>query len=138
MIQLNLKGPAEFITHTILRIPHGTILARYSKILLAFCVSGVMHAVVDISAVPITQSGACRFFCMQALGIMIEDGVQEVYRIASGNGKSRFGIVVGYIWVFAFFCWSTPAWAYPLVRSLERSNVWLTMDTLRPLFTNLW
>jgi hypothetical protein len=134
-----VKGPADFITHTILRIPSATIFARYSKILLAFSVSGAMHVVADSGgAVPMAQSGALRFFCTQALGIIVEDGVQELYRRVFGNQKSRVGKAIGYLWVLAFLSWSTPVWVYPVARTMKREDMMLTVNALRPLVANLW
>ncbi|CZR63672.1 uncharacterized protein PAC_13569 [Phialocephala subalpina] len=139
-LQLQLKGPAEFITHTILRISPGTIFARYSKVFFTFAVSGLLHAASDYGgAVPFTQSGALRFFCTQALGIMLEDGIQGLYRRIFGNRKRLLREAVGYIWVFAWLCWSTPAWVYPVARTMERRDVLLTLDALvSPFLSNLW
>jgi hypothetical protein len=98
-----------------------------------------MHAAADLGGGVLTkQSGALRFFCTQALGIMLEDGVQEVYRIFFGNRHGRFCKAIGYVWLFAFLSWSTPAWAYPVVRAMEREDMMLTFSALRPLVCSFW
>jgi hypothetical protein len=98
-----------------------------------------MHVVVDSGgAVPMAQSGALRFFCTQALGIIAEDGVQELYRRVFGNQKSRVGKAIGYLWVLAFLSWSTPVWVYPVARTMKREDMMLTVNALRPLVANLW
>jgi hypothetical protein len=133
-IQLSLKGPAEFVTHSVLRIPPGTLAARYTKIFFAFSVSGLLHVASDSGgAVPIAQSGALWFFCTQALGIIIEDGVQEVYRILFGTHESRAFTAIGYLWVVVFISWSTPMWVYPLARTIEREDMLPTVGALYPL-----
>lgn len=121
-------------------MPPETLLSRYSKVFFTFAVSGFLHAASDFGGgVPFTQSGALRFFCTQALGIMLEDGFQEIYRRVSGDQKSMLSKAVGYVWVFMWLCWSTPAWAYPIARSMEREDVLLTFDALvSPFVANLW
>lgn len=131
-----LKGPADFITHKILRIPHGTFVARYSKIFFAFAVSGIMHVVSDSGgSVPIAESGALSFFCAQALGIILEDGAQEVYRNIFGNKYSGVCRAIGYFWVVTFLSWSTPVWVYPMVRSMKREDMLLTPNAIYPLIS---
>lgn len=131
-----LKGPAEFITHGILRIPYGTFVARYSKIFFAFAVSGIMHIAADEGgSVPMAESGALSFFCAQALGIMLEDGAQAVYRNLFGNKYSGLCKVIGYFWVIAFLSWTTPVWVYPVARSMKREDMLLAPTAVYPIFS---
>jgi hypothetical protein len=132
-----LKGPAEFITNNILHLPPGTLLTRYAKIFFTFFVSGVMHVVADSGgAVPVAQSGALQFFCTQALGILLEDAIQELSRIFFGDLNSRACRAVGFLWVFAFLGWSTPVWVYPVARTLKREDCMLELGALRPLISS--
>src|SRR5437762_13091049 len=83
-----LAGPSEMITHQILRMPNGSLIARYTKIIFTFFQSGLLHAIIDYSAgMNWDDSGSLRFFCMQALGIMLEDVVQAIYRYVSGTKR---------------------------------------------------
>ena len=133
-LQLNVKGPAEYATHTLLHIPKGTLVARYTKIFFAFYVSGTMHLIADSGgAVTISESGALRCFCTQALGIMIEDAVQELYRRSGGDQKSCLPKAVGYIWVVLFLSWSSPVWVYPVARTMKRDDMMLSIYALGPL-----
>ncbi|KAF7853264.1 hypothetical protein EAF04_010765 [Stromatinia cepivora] len=137
-IQLNIKGPAEFITHTILQIPRSTFIARYLKIFLAFAVSGAMHIASDYGGgISPRQSGAMTFFCTQALGIMIEDGVQEIWRMMGGKKNTLFGKTIGIIWTLGFLCWSTPVWVYPVARDMQREDMLLTLGAIEPLVVGL-
>lgn len=47
------------------------------------------------------------FFCVQTLGIMLEDGVQAIWKRLHGGVKSRdspvWQRVVGHIWVLVWF-----------------------------------
>jgi hypothetical protein len=89
----------------------------------------MIHYACD-RVVPVNQeeSGSIRFFCVQAVGIMIEDGAQELYRRIYGKATANSGSplwtkLVGYIWVVAFLTWSTPAWIYPHLRHWNRDDL---------------
>ncbi len=95
-----------------------------------------MHVFADSGgAVPITESGALGFFCTQALGIVIEDGFQELYRRAFGIRKNWFEKIVGFVWVVGFISWSSPVWVYPVGRTMKREDMVLTPSALRPLIS---
>lgn len=101
---------------------------------LAFAVSGAMHTAVDYGGnVSLGESGAMRFFCTQALGIMMEDGVQEVWRKMGGRKGSLWGRGAGMVWTLGFICWSSPAWVYPIARGVKRENMMLTWWAMKPL-----
>lgn len=117
-----LTEPSSFIAHRILRLPKGSMPARYLKLFLTFTLSGIMHYIADISSgMPVQYYGVVQFFCTQPFGIMIEDAVRACYtRLTRGSGKSRdtlphtlFTHCIGYAWVAAFLLWSTPAYLYP-------------------------
>jgi hypothetical protein len=133
-MQLNVKGPAQFMTNTILHIPSGTIISRYSNIFFAFFVSGAMHVIADSGgAVSIAESGALNFFCVQAVGILLEDTVQALYRKAFGDFEGVVYRILGYFWVVAWLSWSTPLWVYPVVSTMNRDDMLLRIDALWPL-----
>ena len=91
--------------------------------------------VTDLGAsIPVSDSGALRFFTTQALGIMLEDGVQESFgRIRGGRKPGLWSRVVGYFWVLAFLSWSTAAWQYPASLITKREDVVLGLSALRSL-----
>ncbi|TGO83829.1 hypothetical protein BPOR_0586g00010 [Botrytis porri] len=137
-IQLTIKGPAEFITHTILHIPRSTLIARYLKIFLTFAVSGATHVAADYgSGICPAQSGAMSFFCAQSLGIMIEDEVQEIWRLMGGKKNTLLGKIIGFIWVLVFICWSSPVWVFQFARTMRREDMLLTFGALKPLLVGL-
>ena len=102
-----------------LRIQKGTLLARYVVLCLTFTISGIFHRVADIAAGPSWQeSGALRFFAMQALGIVIEDTVQGAFRWAKSRKRSpgrpsKWKRVIGFVWLVFWLFWTTPDWVYP-------------------------
>jgi Membrane bound O-acyl transferase family len=115
---------AHFLVHDILCLTNYRSVARYAKILVTFFVSGLLHMVVDLAlGMSFSETGSVRFFCTQALGIALEDGVQTIYRSVRGvRGTKRsaqpgsWAKALGYIWVVAFLSWSTPVWVYPAIR----------------------
>lgn len=102
--------------------------------------SGLMHIAGDFGGgVSLTTSGAIHFFCIQTVGIMIEDGVQALYRGRFGNSQGLLCKVIGYVWVFVFLAWSSPVWVYPVSRTMKREDMrLLTIESLRPLTQNLF
>ena len=92
-----------------------------------------MHIVADYGGnVPREQSGAMEFFCTQALGIMIEDGVQEVWRLMGGRKNTLFTRSVGFIWTIGFISWSSPIWVYPVARGMRREDMMLSLWAMKP------
>lgn len=99
------------------------MLGRYLFILLTFGLSGAMHIWGDMaSGLPWHESGVVHFFCVQTLGIALEDGDQAAYEVSSGgtaiegNRKSDSSItrprlwkrIIGYVWVAVWMAWSVP------------------------------
>lgn len=96
----------------------GGLVSRYAFTTLVFTVSGVFHALSDISqGIPLGESGATRFFCIQALGIMVEDAAQALFKQYRGGemtNKTRTATrAAGYLWVVAWLSWTSPIWIYP-------------------------
>jgi hypothetical protein len=122
-------------------MPKGSLIGRYTKIFFTFFQSGLLHAIIDYSGgMDLNDSGSLRFFCMQALGIMLEDVVQAVYRYVSGTKRGsktpRWAKVAGYIWIVAFMLfWTTPSWFYPhaLATTGEAESKMTTFNVLQYL-----
>lgn len=127
-----LSSPARFTTYTILGLRKGGLLGRYTFIFLTFLLSGLLHICSDLTAGHSWRvSGGMRFFCVQTLGIMLEDAVQAAYRAlqrftAKGpkrNEVSSLERAVGYLWVLVWMMWSVPAYAYPSARRNKGEGV---------------
>ncbi|KAI9875333.1 MAG: hypothetical protein M1830_008604 [Pleopsidium flavum] len=113
-----LSEPSSFATTKVLNLSKTTMLGRYTHLILAFLLSGFMHALTDVAEDYGWQaSGSIRYFVTQAVGILLEDCVQAIYRSARGMAKEQqpelWAKLVGYLWVLLFQFWSTPAWIYP-------------------------
>lgn len=63
--------------------------------------------------VPDVESGAVIFFLLHAAVIMLEDAFRPIARAFL---HERLRHALGYLWVFAFFTWSSPIWIYPSMR----------------------
>ncbi len=108
-------------------------MQRYTFTFFVFFVSGCLHVSSDMGAgIPTEDSGAIRFFCTQALGIMLEDGAQEAYRRLGGK-PGFFTWIVGYSWVLAFLSWSTAVWQYPAILVTKKEHVVLRLSSFRSL-----
>ncbi|CAF9934469.1 MAG: hypothetical protein HETSPECPRED_009237 [Heterodermia speciosa] len=100
---------------------------RYVNILGVFALSGVFHVVTDrAEGIGWEESRAMRFFCAQAGGILVEDGVQELWRRwvrkrRGGAGDGGDGDVdvpvwakaVGYVWTWTFLSVTAGWFAQP-------------------------
>ncbi|KAL4868258.1 membrane bound O-acyl transferase family-domain-containing protein [Aspergillus spectabilis] len=122
---------ATVITRKGLGLQRPSLLERYTHILCVFVISGTLHTLCDLAfGIRWHESGALLFFSSFALGIMVEDGVQAVWRrittagTRSGNGlenkrkrKMHGGEVtptwqkeVGFAWVTLWFTITTPSY----------------------------
>ena len=133
MLTPTFSLPATFITYQILHLPQSNLIARCVRVFLTFLISSLLHQSVDVAGgVPWVESGALRFFCTQALGIVLELCVQAGYiYFETGNSKphdskqrtvSRWSRVVGYVWTAVFLIWSAPAFSYPVIRRNDGSE----------------
>jgi len=117
-----MSSPANFVTNDILRFRKGALLSSYIHLMLTFFFSGLMHACSDISqSISWQHSGAVRFFCTQAIGIMVEDCAQTTVRLLTSSNRKKapslqhtpIAKILGFAWVLVFLIWSTPVWIYP-------------------------
>lgn len=87
-------------------------MERYTNIFIVFLLSSLLHTVLDyIQAVPLEYSGAIPFFLSMVLAIMVEDGVQALWRRVQANPDARSSSedalplwkrTVGILWVMAW------------------------------------
>ena len=82
-----------------------------------------MHTVIDLSAGMSWHESDALEFCLQALGIMAEDGMKSAWRYLKGSKSARgpvFAVrLVGYLWVVLWLVWSTPISMFPVYRVRE-------------------
>ena len=121
-----------------LRLPPNGVITRYTKLFLAFAISGCMHVGHDVGGAVEARGGAMHFFCIQFVGIVIEDAVQALFRrgrvrkdkgsrrgqVEQGSKKEAAGWErwVGRVWVAVFLVWSTPVFQYPVMSAKRRQG----------------
>lgn len=94
---------------------------RYAMLIAVFFLSALFHVAEDAGeGMNWRDSGSFRYFCMQPIGIMLEDAVQAIYRRrrpsraeGKAQGHQRWTKIVSYVWFVAWMTWTTPAWIYP-------------------------
>jgi hypothetical protein len=118
-----VTGWGDFIPDKVLRLRRGTILSRYSRLLLAFLISGAVHHCMEhFYRFSAEDSFAVeRFYALQAFGIMLEDAVQAMTAHVPLSKSVRRA--VGYFWVLAFMAWSTPIMSYPSMRGGDPGQI---------------
>ncbi len=120
-----LSEPTRFIAHNLLRLPTGqrSELSRCVTIILVFLLSGFLHFTIDIAAgIPCRESGAIRFFLVQAVGIIVEDYfIDFLARLRPRSHKRKatanvatYDRIAGYVWVLLWLSWTVPGWLYPI------------------------
>jgi len=124
-----LVGSATFFTHGVFRQKKGTLVARYLNVTFPFLLSGILHTVLDTcGGVAQSEARTWVFFVLQAVGIMMEDSVEAAYcwLFASKTGEKivypelkLWHKIVGYVWVYLFMVWTTPAWSFANIRHAD-------------------
>ncbi|KAL8707943.1 MAG: hypothetical protein Q9220_007086 [cf. Caloplaca sp. 1 TL-2023] len=124
MLRKHFSAPASVVVHQVLGLRKGGLVARYTHLFLVFLISGLMHTWVEVGqGFTWQESGQLHFFMTQVLGIVLEDGVQAIFRrwkgISRGKETSLGRRTAGYLWVMVFLWWSTPAWFYTRLRTSD-------------------
>lgn len=98
--------------------------------LVIFALSGHFHILLDYCSGMTSWklSGGVQCFTLMVPGIMIEDGVQRMWRRLKSNmgvrGSPLVEKTIGYIWVFLYLATVTPVFNYPLQR-IERNPTYI-------------
>ncbi|KAJ6009304.1 toxin biosynthesis protein Tri7-like protein [Penicillium canescens] len=119
-----LTATSAFITRTLLKLPYPSLIERYSNLLLAFLVSGIIHLSAQYKGFITTPPGAIHFFTSFTLAIMAEDGIQAIWARMAGEDKTvqKFSTrlptlwkrLVGYIWVTMWLTLLGPLYSYDM------------------------
>jgi type III secretory pathway component EscS len=72
---------SNFVSWDVLKLSRSSLLERYTNISIVFLVSAVFHVIVDmLQSIPTEKSGSIPFYLAFVIGIMLEDGVQELWK----------------------------------------------------------
>ncbi|CAG8081039.1 unnamed protein product [Penicillium nalgiovense] len=72
---------SSFIARDVLRLTRSSTLERYTNLSIVFLVSAIFHVIVDIlQSIPMERSGSIPFYLAFIIGIMLEDGVQNLWK----------------------------------------------------------
>lgn len=121
---------SNFIARDVLNLTRSSILERYSNIFIVFLISAVFHVIVDIvQSIPMQSSGSMPFYLAFVLGIMIEDGVQDIWKRvqAPNNGQEKskqssdivplWKRAVGMVWVMLWLGVTSTWYFTPMIQS---------------------
>ena len=97
-----------------------------------------MHVMADAGgSLSIRESGAMQFFCMQGLGIMVEDIAQGLFQryfdLKPASRALRIGRLFGYLWVPFFLIWTSPVWVFPVIRNMQVDDALLSLGAVKPI-----
>lgn len=97
-IRQKISTPAYYTTYSLLGLRKGGLFARYAYILLTFSISGLVHIIEEYGGgVPLCQSGSMHFYCTQALGILFEDTIQQMFLYLAGHRHCRWTRAIAYV-----------------------------------------
>jgi len=123
LLRRPLTAPAIYLVHDVLQLPRHSTAAGFLTLVFAFALSGVLHTAAGVSSgMPADQLGVFRFFCTQALGLVVEQGGISLFRKVQKRNRNDdqgkvepawYVKIAGYVWVLAFMTWTGPSWLYP-------------------------
>ncbi|KAJ5887558.1 hypothetical protein N7495_007599 [Penicillium taxi] len=129
LIRQPLTSMSVFITRVI-GLPRGSLLNRYSNVIIIFMLSGLMHIAIDtVQGIPSQESGAFLFFTSAPMGIMIEDGITGLWkslcpRVETKSTQQSVHLwqrALGFCWVGAWLGITSTLYLYPQMRRPENS-----------------
>ncbi|KAL4883836.1 membrane bound O-acyl transferase family-domain-containing protein [Aspergillus karnatakaensis] len=106
-----------------LGIPPSSSVSHWTRIVVAFVGSGIIHALCDIGfGVSWEESGGLLFFTLQIPGLIIESIAGSLGDKVGlrRDGGLRKGL--GYIWVAGYLLWSAPLWINPILVSIAKDG----------------
>lgn len=121
---------SNFIARDVLNLTQYSILERYTNIFIVFLISAIFHVIVDIlQSVPMESSGSMPFYLAFVFGIMLEDGVQHIWKRVQipdnehEKTKQSSGIVplwkraTGLVWVMLWLGVTSTWYFTPMIQS---------------------
>ncbi|KAJ5372302.1 hypothetical protein N7517_004308, partial [Penicillium concentricum] len=120
----------NFVARDVLNLTRSSILERYTNLFIVFLISAIFHVIVDIlQSVPMEKSGSMPFYLTFVLGIMLEDGVQNIWKRVQipdnwqDQVKQPSGIVppwkraAGLVWVILWLGVTSTWYFTPMIQS---------------------
>ena len=121
---------SSFVAQDILHLTRSSTLERYTNLSIVFLTSAIFHVIVDIlQSIPTERSGSMPFYLAFILGIMLEDGVQHLWKRlqTSDNGQDQakqssdmaplWKRIVGMVWVMVWLGVTSTWYFSPMIQS---------------------
>jgi hypothetical protein len=120
----------NFVARDVMNLTRSSILERYTNLFIVFLVSAMFHVIVDIlQSIPMEISGSMPFYLAFVLGIMLEDGVQNIWKRLQTPDEGKMeanqssGLVplwkraAGLVWVMLWLGVTSTWYFTPMIRS---------------------
>ncbi|KAJ4465286.1 membrane bound O-acyl transferase family-domain-containing protein [Lentinula edodes] len=109
-----VSAAGNLVAQKLLRLTPGTNLSAYTKLFIAFLISGIIHQMGDYSLQhrDFWAGGSLTFFLLQAAAIMVEDGAIALGKKAGIQDGKRIRLL-GYVWTASWFALCLPIWVDP-------------------------
>ncbi|KIK64190.1 hypothetical protein GYMLUDRAFT_40475 [Collybiopsis luxurians FD-317 M1] len=111
-----VSAPGDLVAQRWLCLARGTNASAYTKLFIAFLITGTIHQVGDYSLQhrDFWAGGSLYFFVSQAVAITVEDGIIALGK-KGGIQDSGYVRILGYVWTVSWFAFSLPVWLDPCV-----------------------
>lgn len=116
---------ANFVSCDVFNLPRSSLLERHTNLFVVFFISSVFHVIVDIiQNVPMEYSGSIPFYLAFVPGIMLEDGVQQLWERLFPEKKAssqQAGLpfwqrIVGFAWVMLWLGVTSTWYFTPMIQ----------------------
>ncbi|RDB24426.1 Acetyltransferase sirH [Hypsizygus marmoreus] len=117
VLRHTLTTHGRYFANTILHLPRGSLLSTYTQLVVVFFLSGIFHSSAEwvLSHNPQFAFDAVAFYTLQALAIMVEDGVAAIGKRI--GVRDTFAVkLFGMAWLALWMAWSGPLWMDPMIK----------------------
>lgn len=112
-------------------LPKGSLLNRYSNVMIIFMLSGIMHIAIDaVQGIPSYESGAFLFFASAPIGLMIEDGAIGLWKSLRSPVETKaaqpvrlWQRILGFCWVGTYLGITSTFYLYPQMIRPQNSQL---------------
>ncbi|KAJ5766585.1 uncharacterized protein N7511_004201 [Penicillium nucicola] len=120
---------SNYVSRDVLHLSRSSLLERYTNISIVFIVSAAFHIIVDIlQSIPMGRSGSIPFYLAFILGIMLEDGVQELWKHMQARSEPPsakedvplWKRLVGLVWVMLWLGVTSTWYFTPMIQSTTK------------------
>jgi hypothetical protein len=145
MFQRTFRTHAQYVSHTLLRLPSISPLNLIIQLFVAFLVSAIIHSLGDRMMNPAGGS-SFKFFLVQPFGILLEEAFHRLlattdlwdFKQSQQGWRKVVARFVGYLWVIAWFQYWMVEWIDNQVRAGLACSILFPVSVAEGVLTGKW